>query len=323
MSGSVLKKGLTLATATLLAACAPTYKPMGPMTVEPHITADTFVARDGTHLPLTVWGPRENANTVVVAVHSFGEFRDAFALIGEHLAAKNIAVWAFDQRGFGNGPHPGLWSGTDTMVQDFKDFTSTVKDIAGHDTPLVLLGESMGGAVVLASVSDPSTPRPKAVVLSGPGVREDRPNRYWYNAGLWLATRIIPGYEAEVTRPYDARLADYHAQRWASDPKIINQVRLDTYYGLIRLSDFASDTAQNTGVPTLVLYGTEDDQIHPKSICALMARLGDSGTLRVFQDEPHLMFQVRDQEMILNLIERWIESPAPQGESDRFDLCSE
>lgn len=313
--------GPAIAAIALLTACAPTYKPMGPMTVEPHIAADTFVARDGTRLPLTVWGPRENASTVVVAAHSFGEFRDAFTLIGRHLATQNISLWAFDQRGFGDGPHPGVWAGTETMVQDFKDFTSAVLDTTGTDTPLVMLGESMGAAVVLATASDPSTPKPKAVILSGPGVREDRPRRYWFNTGLWFATRAFAGYEADVPRPYDSRLADYHAKRWSTDPKIISQVRLDTYYGLIRLSDFASDTAQDTGVPTLVLYGTEDDQIHPKSICALMARLGESGTLKVFEDKPHLMFQIKEQEVLLGLIEQWIAAPATNIESDSLDSC--
>lgn len=306
----------------LLTACAPTYKPMGPMTVEPHISEDTFIARDGARLPLSVWGPRENPSTVVIAAHSFGEFRDAFALIGQKLASQNIAVWAFDQRGFGTAPHPGLWAGTETMVQDFQDFTAAVRDTTGRDTPLVMMGESMGGAVVLSALSDSSTPRPQAVILSGPGVREDRPRRYWFNAGLWLATRAVPGYEAEVPRPYDTRLADYHAQRWASDPKIINQVRLDTYYGLIRMSDFASDETKDFGVPTLVLYGTEDDQIHPKSVCALMDRLGSSGTLKVFQGKPHLMFQVKEQDMILTLIEQWIDDPTSVIHSDTPPLCN-
>lgn len=322
MSRFMKTLGLLVIAVGLLTACAPNYKEMGPMTAEPRISDDTFIARDGVRLPLTVWGPRENASIVVIAAHSFGEFRDAFALIGEHLAEQNIAVWAYDQRGFGNGPHPGFWAGTDTIVQDFKDFTTVVRGSTGSDAPLVMMGESMGGAVVLSALADPTTIRPSAVILSGPGVREDRPRRYWFNAGLWLATRVVPGYEAEVPRPYDTRLADYHAQRWASDPKIINQVRLDTYYGLIRLSDYASDNTQDFGIPTLVLYGTEDDQIHPNSVCALMARLGSSGTLQVFQDKPHLMFQDKDQDVILKLIDQWVTEPASAPDSETTQFCN-
>jgi len=319
----VKSAGLGVAAAGLLTACAPDYKEMGPMTAEPRISDESFVARDGVRLPYSVWGPRENPSTIVIAAHSFGEFRDAFALIGKHLAEQNVAVWAYDQRGFGNGPHPGVWAGTDTMVQDFKDFTSAVQGETGGDIPLIMMGESMGGAIVLSALTDTSTPRPRAIVLSGPGVREDRPRRYWFNAGLWLVTRIVPGYEVQVERPYDSRLDEYHAKRWASDSKIINQVRLDTYYGLIRLSDYASNNTKDFGIPTLVLYGTEDDQIHPNSVCALMNRLGRSGSLQVFQDKPHLMFQDKDQDDVLQLIDQWITDPTTAPGSHTAQFCED
>lgn len=288
---------------------------------DPHLTEDTFIARDGARLPYTVWGPRENARAVIIAAHSFGEFRDAYALIGQHMADQNVAVWAYDQRGFGDAPHPGLWSSTETMVQDFKDFVEAVRSKVEPNKPVIMLGESMGAAVVLSALSDPSFPRPRAVILSGPGVREDRPRRYWFNFGLWLVTRIVPGYAVDVPRPYDDRLSDDHAKRWSTDPKIITEVRLDTYYGLIRLSDFASNNAAASDVPTLVLYGTEDDQIHPKSICALMTRLGTSGTLKTFPSKPHLMFQDKDQDMVLELIEKWVETPGQSVTSDTRPFC--
>ncbi|MDG2242075.1 MAG: alpha/beta fold hydrolase [Rhodospirillaceae bacterium] len=292
-----------------LTSCGSLYEPLGPPITDPHIDGNNFVTRDGVRLPVSVWGPRERPKVVVVALHSFGEFRDAYALIGEYLAKRDIAVWAYDQRGFGDAPHRGVWSGNKTMTQDFQDFVSAVQSITGTEIPVVFLGESMGAAVVLGALAEPNTIKPHAVILSGPGVREDRPWRYWFNAGLWLATRVAPGFEVKVERVYDSRLDDIHASRWAKDSRVINRVRLDTYYGLIRLSDFGSKAAQSVEAETLVLFGTKDDQIHPKSICALMTRLGDNGLLQVFEDKPHLMFQVRDQMPTLSLIEQWIDTP--------------
>lgn len=300
--------GIVLISAALT-SCGPSYEPMGPSTTNPHIDGDNFVARDGVRLPVSVWGPRERPKIVVVALHSFGEFRSAYALIGENLAKRDIAVWAYDQRGFGDAPHRGVWSGTETMIQDLQDFVSAVQSSSGIETPVVLLGESMGAAVVLGALADPNAIMPHAVILSGPGVREDRPWRYWFNVGLWIATRIAPGFEVKVERAYDSRLDDIHASRWAEDSRIIHRVRLDTYYGLIQLSDFASSAAQSLEAKTLVLYGTKDDQIHPQSICALMKRLGNHGSLQVFEDNPHLMFQVRDQMTTLSLINQWIDRP--------------
>lgn len=293
---------------------------MGPSITEPHIDGNNFVARDGVRLPITVWGPRDQPKTIVIALHSFGEFRDAYAPIGQHLAERDIAVWAYDQRGFGDGPHRGIWSGKETMVQDFQDFVLAVKE-SSNSAQIVILGESMGAAVALAGLSTSDTIKPSAVILSGPGVREDRPWRYWFNVGLWFATRIVPGYEAEVPRTYDSRLDDFHATRWANDPKIIDRVRLDTYYGLIQLSDWASEAAENIQAPTLVLFGTEDSQIHPRSICALMKRLTPNGELQVFKGQPHLMFQVEDQQAILSLIDSWIAEPSKSARAGSTLSC--
>ena len=306
----------------LSAACTPVYKPMGPTVTQPRIEGGHFIARDGVTLPVTVWGPRSQPEKVVIAAHSFGEFRDAFALIGEHLAEQNIAVWAYDQRGFGGAPHRGLWAGTDAMTGDFRDFTQAVRTEAGHDAPLILMGESMGAAVIIGAISAGGIERPNAMILSGPGVREDRPRRYWFNAGLWTATRVAASYEADVPRIYDDRLADYHARRWAEDPKIIDKVRLDTYYGLIRLSDFASEAASEIDTPTLVLFGTEDSQIHPKSICALSKRLGSKGTLKVFDGGPHLMFQAKDQDAVIDLIDTWVAAPGDGIADDSNRFCA-
>ncbi|MEQ8509153.1 MAG: alpha/beta fold hydrolase [Rhodospirillaceae bacterium] len=288
----------------------------------PRFEEDTFVARDGAKLPYSVWGPRTSPDKIVIAAHSFGEFRDAFALIGQHLAQRNIALWTYDQRGFGSAPKRGIWAGKDVMVKDFQDFVLAAHSVAGPEAPIILLGESMGAAVVISALADTNTLQANALILSGPGVREDRPFRYGYNAALWLADKIWPSYTVDVPRIYDDRLAEHHARRWAEDEKIIDKVRIDTYYGLIRLSDAASNTASAALPPTLVLFGTEDSQIHPKSVCALMSRLKDKGTLRIFEDKPHLMFQIKQQEDVLSLIDQWIDKPGAGIASDSATFCA-
>jgi len=291
---------------------------MGSETTSPRIEGNVFIARDGVRLPLSVWGPRKNPEKIVIAAHSFGEFRDAFALIGDHLTQQNIAVWAYDQRGFGGAPHRGLWAGKDALISDFQDFIRAVSTEVEKSAPMILLGESMGAAVVIGATVRDATLNPEAIILSGPGVRKARPFRYWFNVGLWLATRVAASYVVDVPRTYDSRYADYHARRWAEDSRIIDKVRLDTYFGLIRLSDLASDLASEIRTPTLVLFGTNDSQIHPRSICALRDDLGRSGTFKVFDQGPHLMFQVREQAEILNLITSWIEAPSglsPNGDT--------
>lgn len=80
----------------LLSSCLPTTMQMGTQITRPRIEDDVFVTRDRTQLPVSVWGPRDNLEKIVLAAHSFDEFRNAYALIGDHLASQGIAVWAYD-----------------------------------------------------------------------------------------------------------------------------------------------------------------------------------------------------------------------------------
>ena len=124
---------------------------------------------------------------------------------------------------------------------------------------------------------------------------------------------------------YDARitclLSEYHAKRWYKDKRVFNKIRLDSYYGLIKLSDFASNNTKDYGIPSLILYGTDDSQIHKNSICALVKRLGDKAVLRVFKDRPHLILQMKDQNTVYNLLNKWIENPVNSSKSDFINFC--
>ena len=87
----------------------------------PHLTADRYVAADGTALPLAVW-PAEGGppKAVILGLHGFGDYRDAFEEPAEIWAKAGITTYAYDQRGFGESPTRGRWPGTDTLVEDAK-----------------------------------------------------------------------------------------------------------------------------------------------------------------------------------------------------------
>jgi acylglycerol lipase len=293
--------------AILISGCSAHISEVNRKTQEPKLSNNHFVTSDGSALPYLMWGPRTKPKSIILGIHSFGDFSKAYELIGKYFASRGVALWTYDQRGFGASPNKGIWAGTQTLVQDMEEFAVLVQKTAGQEVPIVMLGESMGAAVILAALGkDKTAINPKSIILSGPAVREDRPYRYLFNIGLWGVTKILPRKEVEILRTYDERLAPFHAERWALDERIIDSVRLDTYYGLIRLSDFASGKAKRLDVPTLLLFGTEDSQIHPKSICALMTALNSQSKLKVYEDKPHLIFQIKNQARLLSDIWDWV-----------------
>jgi alpha-beta hydrolase superfamily lysophospholipase len=137
------------------AGCTPRLIPMGPAIGEPSLADDALVMADGARLPLRKWLPERGApvHASILALHGFNEYARSFAEDFAPLFTRaGVAVYAYDQRGFGEAPGRGLWAGTRILAEDLATASRLVR--ARHPgTPLYLLGESMGGAVVLAAIS--------------------------------------------------------------------------------------------------------------------------------------------------------------------------
>jgi pimeloyl-ACP methyl ester carboxylesterase len=74
----------------------------------PRFTGTSFVAADGQVLPLRKWLPDGGAKAVILALHGFNDYSNAFEGPGEAWAKRGIATYAYDQRGFGAAPERGF-----------------------------------------------------------------------------------------------------------------------------------------------------------------------------------------------------------------------
>ncbi|WP_171979214.1 alpha/beta hydrolase, partial [Roseomonas sp. TAS13] len=103
----------------MLAACAPVVIPAGPALAPPELAADSLVMADGARLPLHAWLPEAPPHAVVLAVHGFGDTaRNAFRMAAPLFNAGGVALYAYDQRGFGEAPNWPLWPGAETLETD-------------------------------------------------------------------------------------------------------------------------------------------------------------------------------------------------------------
>src|SRR5689334_15290012 len=112
--------------AVMLSACAPTIQP----TVSsngagngahhtPSLTADRYVASDGTSLPVTSWpAVKGKPKAVILGLHGFGDYRMAWEEPAGIWAKDGFTTFAYDQRGFGASPTRGRWPGTEALVSD-------------------------------------------------------------------------------------------------------------------------------------------------------------------------------------------------------------
>src|SRR5262249_26665423 len=131
---------------------------------------------------------------VVLALHGFNDYSNAFAGPASALAQRGIATYAYDQRGFGAAPLHGRWVGRWQLAADLAEASRLLR-ARYPGVPLYLLGESMGGAVVTVAMSgETGTKRPEAdgIILVAPAVWARQTMGWVERSALWAAVRVMP-----------------------------------------------------------------------------------------------------------------------------------
>ena len=98
--------------ALLLVACTPRVQLVSEFSGAASFAGDSLHTADGIELPMRVWSSDAAASdaplrAVVLALHGFNDYSGSFQSPAAYLKRRGIAVYAYDQRGFGGAPHRG------------------------------------------------------------------------------------------------------------------------------------------------------------------------------------------------------------------------
>lgn len=299
----------------VLSACASLEQPRADIALEPVFGAEAFLTADGYRLPYDRYGPKR-PQAVVLALHGFTEHRGVQRRLAMALAEHDIAVYAYDQRGFGETRYRGIWPGIDALISDARTTLALVQ-ARYPDRPVHLLGESMGGAVaMLATADDALATPPASVLLLAPAVwsRESMP---WYQrSALWFGEMLAPSL---IFNPLEARrIADVQPTNdpeviaeMRADERMLREVRTDMIVGMTDLMDRALAATDTLDDDALVLYGLEDEIIPPEATCSMLTRIEERDrpwpTIAVYPDGYHLLARDLRARETLDDIVAWIE----------------
>lgn len=291
-----------------MAACAPVTMPVGSEMATPAIAAGTIEMRDGDRLPLRSWGP-DRPKAVIVALHGMGDYSNAFAMPAEAWARQNIVTLAYDQRGFGQSDHPGLWAGGDTMRSDLADAVAAAR-AQYPGVPVYVLGESMGGAVVLSALASTDAPKVDGVILVAPAVwsRADMPASY--RAALWLASHTFPGWHVSGRGVVQIWPSDNipMLRAYSRDPLVQKETRADAVWGLVNLMDEARRASASLGdpPPILFLYGKNDQVIPAPPTESVITALGPKAEVHRYDHGYHMLLRDLDAASVWQDVAAWI-----------------
>ena len=290
--------------------------PQGPP-LPPQLAEKVLIAADGARLPLRTWLPEGKPKAVILALHGFNDYSEAFDAPGEQWAKDGIATYAYDQRGFGEAPLRGRWAGTWLLADDL----ATASRLLKHrypGVPLYCLGESMGGAVVAAAVSGMAgAPKPvcDGIILAAPAVWGRSTMNVFERVALWTGDELFPSMTLTGRGLHILPSDNIPMLRQLSrDPLVIKATRVDTIKGLVDLMDTALAAAPRIHVPMLLLYGDKDEVVPKEPTELFVAHLpyGERASRRIawYDDGYHMLLRDLEGQMVCSDVESWIARPA-------------
>ena len=304
------RAALALGAAALLAGCAAPAAVTRPPSVPPTRQDGAFLMPDGARLPYRAWLPQGTPSAAILALHGFNDSRDAWEVPAPALTEAGFALYGPDQRGFGAAPLRGRWAGTETMVADAAEMARLLARLHPN-LPLVLLGESMGGAVLMCLAASGQGPPGARYVLVAPAVWGRASMNLFLRASLWTAATLLPRV-AVTGSPIRVMASDNRDAliRLGRDPLTIRGTRFDTLRGLVDLMDAAYAAAPGFNAPGLFLYGGRDELVPKGAMEAMWRRLPGEAARRAFYPRAyHLLLRDRARAIPLADIAAWARTP--------------
>ena len=293
-------------------ACATPHQQMaGPSSTTPHFSANSFIAADGEILPLRRWLPEAPPRAVILALHGFNDYSNAFEAPGQYWRSHGVATIAYDQRGFGATDNAGIWPQQKSLISDMRAALALLRaEYPG--VPVYLLGESMGAAVLLSAAHQAELGA-DGVILAAPAVWARDTMDIFTRSALWLGAHLFPAMEL-TGRGLGVVASDNREMILGlrADPLVIKHTRIDAMWGLVNLMDSALRGSANLATPALVLYGAKDQLISAGPAAEMILQLAEDIPVALYENGWHMLLRDLQAETVLNDIVAWITDPSAE-----------
>ncbi|RYG36178.1 MAG: alpha/beta fold hydrolase [Burkholderiales bacterium] len=258
-------------------------------------------------------------DVVIIAVHGMNDYAGAFKAAGAWWSAHGAKVYAYDQRGFGRSPNWMIWPDHGVMRKDLETAVAAARERHPR-AKVAIVGESMGAAVAITAFADMTPPDADALILSGPGLRGWGVLPWIYSASLWVSSHVRPGWVVVPPEGLDIVATDNNAklrEMWF-DPYVQKSNRIDSVYGVVSMMEEADQMIDRlpAEVPTLMLYGANDQIIPPEGVERAAKRMPDHVRTAYYEKGYHMLMNDLQAESVWSDILAFIrkpDSPLPSG----------
>jgi len=263
------------------------------------------------YLPLIDWQAATPPKAVILCIHGLGLENRAFSAFGTKMSSKGYAIYALDVRGF------GAWQseyGDKSVSFDraLSDISAVIKILKQQypGLPVFLLGESMGGGIVLRAASEYGDEM-AGIISSVPSAERYGSRRMTAQATLHFLRGPNEPYDVGSAVEKQATSKAELRELWRNDPKAKG---LLTPVELLKFDTFMKETKKRCkrirSTPVMMVQGMEDKLVKPKGTYEMYDNVeSPDKTMIILGSAEHLIFEtLKQNQVLLDGLAAWIDN---------------
>lgn len=271
-----------------------------------------FVTHDGLELYTQCWLPESAPQANLAVVHGIGEHSGRYANFAAWFAPQGFAVYAFDLRGHGQSPglkgHAAHWS---DIRKDVGAFLNHVKQ-RDANSPLFLIGHSMGGLTVLDYALRDDVAALKGVVASGPALGSAEKLSPIQRILIKMLSPLLPRVQLDNGLDVNGLARDPDVIRlYRDDPLVHSKITPRLASEMFKTASDCQVHANEwpAGLPLLIVHGGADAICPPQASARFFANVAaHNKTRREYEDYLHEVFNEIGRESVLQDVQDWLET---------------
>jgi len=251
----------------------------------------------------------------MVIVHGLGEHSGRYLALADHLAGLGFSLWIPDLRGHGkSGGDRGHVDTFDDYIRDVREVLDQARIGKPAETPVFLLGHSMGGLVAIL-VALEHQGLIDGLVLSSPALGVAVPLPAVKKIAATCLARLFPrlGIKNELD-PQNVSRDPEIVRKYIADPLVHDRVSTSWFIQFFKAMDRAFDRAADIQLPTLIQAAGEDRLVNTHAVETFFAKLTmPDRKLKVFSDLYHEIYNETepDRERVIAALTSWLTDRIP------------
>lgn len=283
----------------------------------PIIKDKVFISSDGYKHYVERWKSNGASEIILIGIHGYSDYSNSFKVPAKFLNKFGIDFYAFDLRGFGRDPNRGVWFDEEMHLNDVYEFLSLVKS-ENPDKKLFILGESMGGAIVMSLVKQKNISI-NGLVFVSPAIWNFQEQNIFLSKILLFLSKFFPNFSLSGKNFLSVKPSDNVAmlREFSSDPNVIHSSSLSSLQGITNLMTQsyynASVFLKEPKVKTLIVLPIKDYIVPRKPLQKILKDKEirrnieqNDICLGVYDNHYHMILRDIDGDRVTREIKEWI-----------------